>query len=251
MNERQDRPRPRAAGDVPAGASVAEQERSLTLAQSEVSTILVQPVAPRAFLAFAHGAGAGIKHPFMAEMAQILATHDVATYRYHFPYMESRILTGRRRPPDRVPLLVETVRRAVAEVAGMAGDLPVIAGGKSMGGRMTSTAASADVLPGLQGLVFFGFPLHPPGRPSTDRADHLESVDIPMLFLQGTRDTLARTDLIEPVCEALGALARLHFIEGADHSFKVLKRNPLTNAEVLELLGRKVVTWLDDVAPVG
>ena len=186
--------------------------------------------------AFAHGAGAGIEHPFMADMAQRLAGEGIASLRYHFPYMEARALSGRRRPPDRPPVLVETVRAAVAKAAALADGLPLLAGGKSMGGRMTSTAAAEAPLPGVAGLVFLGFPLHAPGRPerAAERAAHLSDVTVPMLFLQGTRDALARLDLIEQTCAELGALATLHRLEGADHSFRVLKRSGRTNEEVAD-----------------
>ena len=141
----------------------------MALRWGEVSALLVRPTEPRAMLAFAHGAGAGIEHPFMADMAQRLAGQGIASFRYHFPYMEARALSGRRRPPDRPPVLVETVRAAVAKAARLADGLLLLAGGKSMGGRMTSTAAAEDPLPGVAGLVFFGFPLHAPGRPGARR----------------------------------------------------------------------------------
>ncbi|MXW66146.1 MAG: alpha/beta hydrolase [Gemmatimonadales bacterium] len=218
---------------------------------SEVSALLVRPPEPRAMLAFAHGAGAGIEHPFMSDMAQRLAGRGVASFRYHFPYMEARALSGRRRPPDRPAVLVETVRAAVAKAAALADGLPLLAGGKSMGGRMTSTAASGAPLPGVRGLVFFGFPLHAPGRPerAAERAAHLSGVTVPMLFLQGTRDALARWDLIEPTCASLGPLATLHRLEGADHSFRVLKRSARTNEDVAEEMAAHVAAWADRRGP--
>ncbi len=178
-----------------------------------------------------HGAGAGIRHPFMETTACLLAEHGLATLRYHFPYMER----GARRP-DPQPTLFETVRSAVVAGGDVAGDLPLLAGGKSMGGRMTSLAAASTKPDGVRGLVFFGFPLHPAGRPSTDRAGHLSDVRTPMLFLQGTRDRLADLKLLEPICEGLGARATLHVVAEADHSFRVLRRTGRPWEQVLEEL---------------
>ena len=224
----------------------AEQAQFVSLRWGEVSALLVRPPEPRAMLAFAHGAGAGIEHPFMSDMAQRLAGQGIATFRYHFPYMEARALSGRRRPPDRPPVLVETVRAAVAKAAALADGLPLFAGGKSMGGRMTSTAAAEAPFPGVAGLVFFGFPLHAPGRPerAAERSAHLNDVSVPMLFLQGTRDALARWDLIEETCASLGPLATLDELEGADHSFRVLKRSGLTNEEVADGAAARVSAWV-------
>ena len=237
---------PRAAAEVGATDRFAEQAQFVSLRWGEVSALLVRPPEPRAMLAFAHGAGAGIEHPFMSDMAQRLAGRGIATFRYHFPYMEARALSGRRRPPDRPPVLVETVRAAAAKAAVLADGLPLFAGGKSMGGRMTSTAAAEAPLPGVAGLVFFGFPLHAPGRPerAAERSAHLNDVSVPMLFLQGTRDALARWDLIEETCAALGPLATLHKLEGADHSFRVLKRSGRTNEEVADGAAARVSAWV-------
>ncbi len=237
---------PRAAAEVGATDRFAEQAQFVSLRWGEVSALLVRPPEPRAMLAFAHGAGAGIEHPFMSDMAQRLAGQGIATFRYHFPYMEARALSGRRRPPDRPPVLVETVRAAVAKAAALADGLPLFAGGKSMGGRMTSTAAAEAPLPGVAGLVFFGFPLHAPGRPerAAERSAHLNDVSVPMLFLQGTRDALARWDLIEETCASLGPLATLDELEGADHSFRVLKRSGLTNEEVADGAAARVFAWV-------
>ncbi|MGH6905085.1 MAG: alpha/beta hydrolase family protein, partial [Geminicoccaceae bacterium] len=186
--------------------------------KGEVSALLVRPEGARWLLAFAHGAGAGMRHPFMAAMSARLATARIATFRYQFPYMEA----GARRPDSR-PTLLATVRAAIAAARAAAPDLPLLAGGKSMGGRMTSQAAAEAPLAGVRGLVFFGFPLHPAGRPSTERAEHLERVDLPMLFLQGERDKLAELDLLRPVCARLGGRATLHVIPGADHGFHMPK----------------------------
>jgi hypothetical protein len=183
-----------------------------------------------------HGAGAGMRHPFMDRAADALAARGLATLRYQFPYMEA----GRRRP-DPHPILVATVRAAVARAAGEG--LPLLAGGKSMGGRMTSRAAAEEALPGVRGLVFLGFPLHPAGRPGTERAEHLSGVDVPMLFLQGTRDRLADLDLLQPVCRELGSRATLHVVEGADHSFGVLVRSGRSADEVMAELADAVAAW--------
>lgn len=238
---------PRAAAEVGAAHRFPEQAQFVSLRWGEVSALLVRPPEPRAMLAFAHGAGAGIEHPFMSDMAQRLAGRGIASFRYHFPYMEARALSGRRRPPDRPHILVDTVRAAAAKAAALAEGLPLLAGGKSMGGRMTSTAASEAPLPGVRGLVFFGFPLHAPGRPerAAERAAHLSGVTVPMLFLQGTRDALARWDLIEETCASLAPRATLHRLEGADHSFRVLKRSARTNEEVADEMAARAATWAD------
>ena len=240
---------PRAAAEVGATHRYPEQAQFVSLRWGEVSALLVRPPEPRAMLAFAHGAGAGIEHPFMSDMAQRLAGQGIASFRYHFPYMEARALSGRRRPPDRPQVLVETVRAAVAKAAALAEGLPLFAGGKSMGGRMTSTAAAEAPIVGVAGLVFFGFPLHPPGRleRAAERSAHLNDVSVPMLFLQGTRDALARWDLIEETCASLGRLATLHKLEGADHSFHVLKRSGLTNEEVADAAAARVSAWVCEV----
>jgi hypothetical protein len=177
-------------------------------------------------------------HPFMAELAERLALRGIGTLRYQFPYMER----GSRRP-DPAPLLMETVRNAVALAAGVFADLPLLAGGKSMGGRMTSKACALEPCASLRGLVFFGFPLHPAGQPSSSRGDHLGSVDLPMLFLQGTRDTLAGLDLLRPVCADLGSRATLHVVEGADHGFHVLVRSGRTDEAVLDELADVTRDW--------
>jgi predicted alpha/beta-hydrolase family hydrolase len=213
-----------------------------TRSSSEVSAVLSRPTAARWLYILGHGAGAGMRHPFMERMAMELASRDVATFRYQFPYME-----GGRRRPDYGPILVATVRSAVAAAARLAGDLPLVAGGKSMGGRMTSTAAAKEVLPGVRGLVFLGFPLHPAGKPGTERGDHLFEVDLPMLFLQGDRDRLAELELLEPICRRLGTPARLCVVEGGDHSFQVLKRSGRTEDEVMAELAAKVRDWCEEI----
>jgi predicted alpha/beta-hydrolase family hydrolase len=202
--------------------------------QLAVSAILVQPPQARACFVFAHGAGAGMTHGFMESVAQRLAALDIATLRYQFPYMEK----GSRRP-DPPALAQATVRAAVAEAARRCPGLPLIAGGKSFGARMTSQAQARSPLAGVRGLAFLGFPLHPAGKPSTERADHLDDVAIPMLFLQGTRDKLAELNLLEPVVARLGARATLHLIDQADHAFHVPARSGRNDQAVLdEMLGR-------------
>lgn len=182
-------------------------------------------------------------HAFMGTVSEELTKQSIGTFRYQFPYMQQG--GGRPDPPA---VLVATVRAAVQAAAEAAPDLPLLAGGKSLGGRMTSTAASQSPLRGVQGLVFFGFPLHPPGKPSTERARHLQSVTVPMLFLQGTRDKLAELELLRPVCSELGDRAKLHIIESADHSFSVLKRSGRTNDDVLQELSTTVAEW---ATPLG
>jgi predicted alpha/beta-hydrolase family hydrolase len=206
----------------------------------EVSALLELPAGARWLLVLAHGAGAGMRHRFLEAAAAKLAARGIATFRYQFPYMEAG--SGR---PDRPPKLVAAVRAAVAAAAREAPGLPLLAGGKSMGGRMTSTAAAESPLPGVRGLVFFGFPLHPPGRPGTERAAHLAAVSVPMLFLQGTRDDFAGLDLLRPVLAPLGALATLHVVDGADHSFGVRKASGRTGEEVLDELADAVAAWAD------
>lgn len=194
--------------------------------------------AARSLFVMAHGAGAGMHHPFMVAMAERLASVGVGTLRFQFPYMEQR-----RRRPDPAHLLQATVRALVAAALERWPELPLFAGGKSMGGRMTSQAQAEEAMPGVRGLVFIGFPLHPAASPGARRADHLERVDVPMLFLQGDRDALARLDHLEPVCRRLGDRATLHIVEGADHSFRVRKRSGRTEREVMDELARAIASW--------
>jgi predicted alpha/beta-hydrolase family hydrolase len=193
-----------------------------------VSALLIRPVEARACFVFAHGAGAGMAHPFMETVAQGLSERGVATLRYQFPYMEK---AGKR--PDPPAVAHAAVRAAVAEATRCCAGLRLIAGGKSFGGRMTSQAQAISPLPGVDGLAFFGFPLHPAGKPSSDRAKHLADVHVPMLFLQGTRDNLAELSLLEPVVKSLGPSASLHRVEGADHSFHVLARSGRNDRELM------------------
>ena len=204
----------------------------------DVSGLLLRPDGARLLYVVAHGAGAGMRHPFLEVLAQGLAERGVATLRYQFPYMEQRA-----RRPDPPAVAAATVRAAVAEAARVAPGLPLIAGGKSFGGRMTSTAQAGEPLPGVRGLVFLGFPLHPPGRPGDSRAEHLAQVQIPMLFLQGTRDDFADLQLLRPVVNRLGERATLHLVEGGDHSFKVLKRSGRTESDAMDELVGAIVDW--------
>src|SRR5215510_14441785 len=183
---------------------------------TRVSALLLVPARARACYVLAHGAGAGMTHPFISAVARELAERGVATLRYQFPYMERG---GRRPDPPR--LAHATVRAAVAEASRLLPQLPLFAGGKSFGGRMTSQTQAATPLPGVRGLIFLGFPLHPAGKLSRERTEHLFNVHVPMLFLQGTRDTLASLDELEPVCRALGRRATLKLFRDADHSFHV------------------------------
>ena len=211
-----------------------------------VSTLLDRPEDAWVLLVLAHGAGAGMRHPSLSKLANALGSAGVATLRYHFPYMEQG--GGRPDPPA---LLHATVRAAVAAGRDLAPDLPLFAGGRSMGGRMTSGAAAEEALSGVHGIAFFGFPLHPPGRPSTGRADHLERVMVPLLFLQGTRDDFANLDLLRPIIDQLGARATLHVVEGADHSFHVLKRSGRTDADVMQELVDAFAEWAGRVVNRG
>ncbi|HYL53977.1 MAG TPA: alpha/beta family hydrolase [Gemmatimonadales bacterium] len=204
----------------------------------DVSGLLLRPTDARLLYILAHGAGAGMRHPFLETISQRLAAQGVATLRYQFRYMEQR-----SRRPDPPAVAAATVRAAVAEAARLAPGLPLVAGGKSFGGRMTSTAQAEEPLPGVRGLVFLGFPLHPPGRQDDQRAEHLARVTIPMLFLQGTRDEFADVALLRHGVKRLGDRATLHLVEGGDHSFKVPKKSGRSEGEVMGELARAIVTW--------
>ncbi|MDO9711624.1 alpha/beta hydrolase family protein [Paracraurococcus lichenis] len=211
--------------------------------QHSVSGLLDRPDGARALLVLAHGAGAGMEHPFMAAVAAGLAARRIATLRYQFPFMEA----GSKRP-DRPALAEAAVRAAVAAATERAPDLPLFAGGKSFGGRMTSQAQAAGPLPGLRGIVFLGFPLHAAGTPSDLRAEHLARVQVPMLFLQGTRDALADLGLLRSVVAGLGTRATLHEIAGADHSFHVPVRSGRTEVQVLDAMLDALAGWMLDIA---
>ena len=218
------------------------RELTFTASRSagEVSALLIEPADARALFVFAHGAGAGMRHTFMDRMSALLADHAIATLRYQFPYMEKG---GRR--PDPTPVLVSTVRAAVDLGRTVAGPLPLFAGGKSMGGRMTSSAAAAQPLPGVRGIAFLGFPLHPVNRPGVERATHLQDVRLPLLFVQGTRDALAALTLLEPIVEGLGGEAVMHVVDDADHGFHVRKRvTGRTDDDVLEEAAGVIARWM-------
>jgi len=222
--------------------SAAEPVRIVVNASAHVSGLVQQPPGARACMVLAPGAGAGIAHPFMAGIADDLATRGVATLRYQFPYMEH----GAKRP-DAPALCHATVLAALLAARGIAPTLPLIAGGKSFGGRMTSQAQAGSPLPGVRGLAFLGFPLHAPKRPSSDRGEHLLQVGIPMLFLQGTRDELADLTLIRCLVERLGKLATLRVLADADHSFHVLVRSGRTDAQVRAEMLDALASWIDSV----
>lgn len=210
-----------------------------------VSGLLQNPAHARTCYVLAHGAGAGMNHSFMAAAAAELASRGIATLRYQFPYMER----GAKRP-DPPQLAQATVRAAVAAAVALLPEHLLIAGGKSFGGRMTSQAQAKAPLEGVHGLAFLGFPLHPAGRPSQDRGAHLFDVQIPMLFLQGTRDTLASVDQIEPLCDKLGRRAMLKLFADADHSFHVPARTGRTDRQVLSDVIDTFAAWLDNVTGI-
>jgi predicted alpha/beta-hydrolase family hydrolase len=230
------------AGKQAMSSSVAEPVTINMGDTTHVSGLLQAPAKPRACFVLAHGAGAGMAHPFMAAVAAGLAQRGIASLRYQFPYMER----GSRRP-DSPKLAHATVRAAVAEAARLLPGLALVAGGKSFGGRMTSQAQAATPLPEVRGLAFLGFPLHPAGLPSRDRGRHLFDIGVPMLFLQGTRDNLASLDEVEPLCAALGARAILRLFQDADHSFHVPVRTGRTDAQVRTELLDALAAWIDRV----
>jgi uncharacterized protein len=224
-------------------AMTSAQERKFAVgSQGNVSALLIRPQGARACYVLAHGAGAGMRHASMEAIAAGLAERGIATLRYQFPYMEKG---GKR--PDPPALAQATVRAAMAEAAKACAGLPLFAGGKSFGGRMTSQAQAKAPLDGVEGLAFFGFPLHAAGKPSSDRAAHLADVKIPTLFLQGTRDALADLSLLKPVVKSLGNKATLHLAEGADHSFHVLKSSGRNDREVLAEILDAFAAWADKI----
>ena len=207
-----------------------------------VSARFERPAAARACYVLAHGAGAGMDHPFMSAAARELAALGIATLRFQFPYMQRRA-----RRPDPPPLCHATVRAAVAEAARLAPELPLIAGGRSFGGRMSSQAQALAPLNGVRGLAFLGFPLHPAGKPSSARGDHLTQVHIPMLFIQGTHDALAERARMDALVARLGERATLHWVDDADHSFHVPARSGRSDAEVRCALLAVLAAWVDSL----
>lgn len=224
---------------------MADDARAVRIGErvGTVSALLRRPAGARFLLALAHGAGAGMRHAFLESVAGALAARGVATFRYQFPYAER----GARRPDPR-PVLLATVRAALAAARDAAPDLPLLAGGKSMGGRLTSLAQAEAPLPAVRGLVFLGFPLHAAGRPDAARGAHLAETALPLLFLQGTRDRLAEPSLLRPLVAALGSRARLHEIAEADHSFHVPKRTGRDDAGVREELAAEIARFAESAA---
>lgn len=222
--------------------SVAEDLTLEVNDEQHVSALLVRPRDAWALYVFAHGAGAGMRHSFMERVTGELAESGVATLRFQFPYTEQQ-----KHRPDTPAVLEATVRAAVVRAAEE--QLPLFAGGKSMGGRMTSQAQAAEPLPDVRGLVFLGFPLHPPGRPGVTRSKHLDAVTVPMLFIQGTRDELANMDLMHEVSSSLGSRATLHVVDGGDHSFKVLKRSGRDEAAVMQEIRDTMTRFMNNLIP--
>ena len=208
--------------------------------KGEVSALLLRPDGATHLLVFGHGASTSMRHATMQKIAEALAEQDIATFRYNFPYSEKG--SGR----DSTATCVATIRSAVAAAQKAAPDLPILAGGHSFGGRMTSTAQSEEPTEGVKGLVFSSFPLHMPGRPDTKRAEHLANIKIPMLFLSGTRDALAELDLLKPVVKKLGKRATLHLLDTADHSYKILKKTRKSDEDVFLEMARVVNEWATD-----
>ena len=217
-----------------------QHEFEATTKSGTVSALLTRPAHADCLLVLGHGAGAGMRHAFMEALAVRLANHRIAVFRYQFPYMEQ----GRRRP-DFQPVLLKTVRSAIYAAAALSDGLPLFASGKSMGGRMTSLAAAKEPLSGVRGIIFFGFPLHPAQKPGIERSEHLRAVEVPMLFLQGTRDKLAPLERLDPVCRDLPQ-STLHVIEGADHGFHVLKKSGRSDDDVHNELADATRTWIND-----
>ena len=220
---------------------MAHQAREMKLLatpeKGEVSALLVRPGDASHLLVLGHGASTNMRHATLQTIAERMADAGIATFRYNFPYMEH----GKGR--DSREVCTATVRSAVAAAHRAALDLPLLAGGHSFGGRMTSTAASESPLEDVHGLVFFAFPLHQPGKPDTKRADHLSAITVPMLFLSGTRDELADRDLLQPVCKKLGKRATLHLLDTADHGFRTLKRSRKSDEDVFAEMARIVREW--------
>jgi uncharacterized protein len=204
-----------------------------------MSGLLLKPKHAVSLLVFAHGAGAGMRHRFIEDLSQRLAGLGVATMRYQFPYMEKRV-----KRPDSEGVLIATVQAALTAAEKYSDGLPIFAGGKSMGGRMTSLTLAKAPMDKLHGLIFFGFPLHAPGAPSAERGKHLADVQVPMLFIQGSRDALADLKLLKPLCAQLDGRAEVFVVEGGDHSLHMAKRSGRTDSEVLDEVAAKTSSWM-------
>jgi len=223
---------------------VSPQKLKLNVGSAnDVSALLLRPLAARACFIFAHGAGAGMTHQFMEQVTTGLCGRGIATLRYQFPYMEKE-----SKRPDPPAIAHATVRAAVGEAARCCSGLTLVAGGKSFGGRMTSQAQAVAPLAGVRGLAFLGFPLHPAGKPSNERAKHLSDVHVPMLFVQGTRDKLAELQLLEPVVKGLGTSASLHLVQEADHSFHVPARSGRNDRDAMSEVVGTLSAWIDAAA---
>ncbi len=222
---------------------MATRELTITVdATRSVSGLLTAPPDARALYVFGHGAGVGMTHKFMAAVADGLSDRGIATLRYNFPYMERS-----EKRPDSAKVAQATVRAACVEAVRRMADVPLFAGGKSYGGRMTSQAQAEAPLDGVQGLAFLGFPLHPSNEPSDERGEHLSRVQIPMLFLTGTRDNLADLTLLQPLVASLGPRATLHIVEGGDHSFLVLKSSGRSQSDVMAEVLDTLAAWMDEI----
>jgi len=219
-----------------------ELKFAATPEKGDVSAILIRPENATHLLALGHGASSNMRNPMLTTIAENLAEQGIATFRYNFPYSEK----GGGRNSQATCL--ETIRSAVRAAGEAARGLPMLAGGHSFSGRMTSTAQSEEAIDGVKGLVFFAFPLHPAGEPATKRADHLQNIDIPMLFLSGTRDALGELELLEPVVKDLGENATLHLLDTADHSFKILKRTRQSSEDIFVEMAHVVREWASGVA---
>ena len=218
-----------------------ELKFTATCDKGEVSAILIRPDEAKHLLVLGHGASTSMRHATMQRIAEVMATQGIATFRYNFPYSENN--TAR----NSTATCVETIRNAVRKAHEAAPDLKLLAGGHSFGGRMTTTAQSEEPLENVDGLVLFSFPLHLAGRPDTKRAEHLAKIEIPMLFLSGTRDELATLDLLEPVIENLGNRATLHLLDTANHGYKVLKKTRVSEQDVFDEMAEALADWAKQI----